>query len=119
MNNPLKRTMIKFIKTIIDPRQNFRFNKFYSKILGRHNVLSSVHKLDRKKQFMEAMVTEFDYNPGINSWKVVTMNNFPTGTSILDSIWSMKQKRDILYCKMMKWKSRLTLNGGKQYRGVK
>ena len=68
---------------------------------------------------MEAMVTEFDYNPGINSWKVVTMNNFPTGTSILDSIWSMKQKRDILYSKMMKWKSRLTLNGGKQDHGVK
>ena len=41
----------------------------------------------------------------------------PKGTKILDSIWSMKRKRDIKTREVYKYKARLNVHGGQQIKG--
>ena len=70
------------------------------------------------KKSREAMVKEFNNNTERNHWKVVPIKEFLTGTRVLDDIWSMKRKRDILSESVTKFISRLVVHGGKQYYGV-
>ena len=51
------------------------------------------------------MVKEFNNMTEVNHWKVVPIKEVPTGTRILDTIWKMKKKNDILSVRVMIWKS--------------
>ena len=47
------------------------------------------------------MVKEFNNMTEVNHWKVVPIKEVPTGTRILDTIWKMKKKNDILSVRVM------------------
>ena len=71
-----------------------------------------------KRKFQDAMLKEFNDHSKRNHWKPVLLSTLPFGTKILDSIWAMKRKRDILTQQIIKWKARLNVHGGKKEHGV-
>ena len=71
-----------------------------------------------KAEFLKAMVKEYNDHAKRGHWELVLKSEVPDGTKILDSVWSMKRKRDILTRKFTKWKARLNVHGGHQERGV-
>ena len=70
-------------------------------------------KAHDKVEFLKAMVKEFNDYATRGHWEIVHQDDVPSGTKILDSVWSMKRKRDIL-----KWKATLNVHGGQQEHGV-
>ena len=71
-----------------------------------------------KNEFLNAMVKEYNDHAKRGHWEVVHKNTIPQGTKVLDSIWSMKRKRDIITRRIIKWKARLNVHGGQQVHGV-
>jgi hypothetical protein len=71
-----------------------------------------------RKQFVEAMVKEFNDHCDRGHWVIVPITEVPKGVKILDAIWSMKRKRDIKTQEVIKWKARLTVHGGQQQYGI-
>ena len=51
-------------------------------------------------------------------WLIVPLSQVPPNTCILESVWSMKRKMEIISRKIYKWKVRLNLHGGQQEKGV-
>ena len=52
-----------------------------------------------------------------NHWKLIERSRVPDGKNILPAVWSMKRKRDIKTRKVIKYKARLNIHGGKQVFG--
>ena len=71
-----------------------------------------------KKEFLKAMVKEYNDHAKRGHWELVHKKDVPQDTRILDSVWSMKRKRDILTRKITKWKARLNVHGGQQEHGI-
>ena len=71
-----------------------------------------------KKQFKEAMVKEFIDHTKRKHWELCLIQDVPQGIRILNSIWSMKRKRNIITRQVMEWKARLTVYGDQQKHGV-
>ena len=71
-----------------------------------------------KNEFLNAMVKEYNDHAKRGHWELVHRETIPGGTKVLDSVWSMKRKRDILTRKIIKWKARLNVHGGQQEQGV-
>ena len=67
-----------------------------------------------KNEFLQAMVEEYNDHAKRGHWELVPNDKVPDGTKILDSIWSMKRKRDIKTRRITKWKARLNVHGGQQ-----
>ena len=70
-----------------------------------------------KDEFLKAIVKEVN-DPKGNHWELVPISEVPKGTKILDSVWAMKQKRDIQTRQVYKHKARLNIHGGQQEYGV-
>ena len=49
-----------------------------------------------------------------NHWKLIAEEDVPKDTKILDAVWFMKRKRNIVNRKVYKWKARLNVHGGQQ-----
>eukprot|EP00979_Chaetoceros_neogracilis_P005196 scaffold916_cov189-Chaetoceros_neogracile.AAC.1 len=64
------------------------------------------------------MIKEFTDHTELQHWVPVLLTTLPFGTKVLDSIWAMKRKRDIVTQAILKWKARLNLHGGQQEHGV-
>ena len=64
-------------------------------------------------KFVEAIVKEFNAHIENKHWSLIDKSDVPQGTTVLPSVWSMKQKRDISTHKITKYKARLNLHGGK------
>ena len=60
------------------------------------------------------MNKEFYDHMDKNHYEVVSRDLITEGESILDSVWAMKRKRNILTNQVYKWKSRLNLHRGQQ-----
>eukprot|EP00957_Ditylum_brightwellii_P164146 12498251-Ditylum_brightwellii.AAC.1 len=52
------------------------------------------------------------------SWGLVSIEEIPIGTKILDAVWSIKEKRDIKTRKVTKCKARLNIHGVQQQYGI-
>jgi hypothetical protein len=48
------------------------------------------------------------------NWELVPREDVPEWVKVLDSVWAMKRKRDILTRKVLKYKARLNVHGGQQ-----
>ena len=79
-----------------------------------HQAMAAPDKL----KWHEAMLKEFQNHCERKHWIPVKKEEIPAGTKILDSVWAMKRKRDILTQNITKWKARLNLHGGQQEHGV-
>lgn len=71
-----------------------------------------------KKDFQIAMVKEFNDHIERGHYEIMLKSDVPKGHKILDAIWSMKRKRDIVTQKILKHKARLTIHGGQQEYGI-
>lgn len=71
-----------------------------------------------RHQFIQAMVQEINSHVKKKHWKLIPINEVPPSTKILDSVWAMKRKCDIVSQKVYKWKARLNVHGGQQQFGV-
>ena len=71
-----------------------------------------------RNQFIIAMIKEVEDHASRKHWELIPLNEVPKGTKILDSVWSMKCKRDMLTRKIYKYKDRLNVHGGQQEFGV-
>ena len=70
------------------------------------------------RQFIIAMVDELNEHISRGHWSLIPMSQVPPHTRILDSVWSMKRKREIISRRVYKWKARLNVHGGQQEKGV-
>ena len=71
-------------------------------------------KANDKKEFQIAMKKEFDAHSDRNHWEVIPKSEVPDNEKILDSVWAMRRKRNILTNKVYKHKYRLNIHGGQQ-----
>ena len=71
-----------------------------------------------RKEFINSIVREVNSHCDKKHWQLIPREQVPEGEPILDSVWSMKRKRDIKTRKVYKWKSRLNVHGRQQERGV-
>ena len=71
-------------------------------------------KADDHSKFQAVMQQKFDAHQTNRHWGIVPREQVPEGDDILDYIWAMKWKRNILTGKVYKHKARLNLHGGQQ-----
>jgi hypothetical protein len=71
-----------------------------------------------RKEFRIAMEKEVADHESREHWKVVSKQEVPLGTRILQAVWSFKRKRRIDTREVYKRKARLTAHGGQQVHGV-
>ena len=71
-----------------------------------------------RKEFLKAIIKEVNDHIDNNHWKLVLKSDVPKDVKILDSVWSMKRKRDIKTQAVYKHKARLNIHGGQQEYGV-
>ena len=67
--------------------------------------------------FKNAVIKEFNDHTKRNHWKLIERSRVPDGKNILPAVWAMKRKRDIKTRKVIKYKARLNIHGGKQVFG--
>ena len=70
------------------------------------------------QQFFQAMVKGLNESITKGYWSLIPISKVPANTKILDSVWSMKRKREIISRKIYKWKARLNVHGGQQEKGM-
>ena len=67
-----------------------------------------------REEFIKAVVKEINDHIDGKHWIIINEEDVPEGANILDAVWSMKRKRDIITRKVYKWKARLNVHGGQQ-----
>jgi hypothetical protein len=71
-----------------------------------------------KQNFIEAIVKEVNDHITSKHWILIPRSKVPKGVKVLDSVWSMKRKRDIKTRKVYTHKARLNVHGGQQESAV-
>jgi hypothetical protein len=71
-------------------------------------------KATDKQNDVEAIFKEVNDHITSKHWILIPRSKVPEGVKVLDSVWSMKRKRDIKTRKVYKHKSRLNVHGGHQ-----
>ena len=64
------------------------------------------------------MIKEVEDHVQRKHWELIPISQVPKGTKVLDSVWAMKRKRDIITRKVYKHKARLNVHGRQQEFGV-
>ena len=70
------------------------------------------------EHFVNVIIKEFKDHVEREHWLLINHSEVPEGVTIIPSVWIMKQKRDITTRKVIKYKARLNVYGGKQEHGV-
>jgi hypothetical protein len=71
-----------------------------------------------REDFIKAVIKEINDHIDRRHWILVPREKVPKGTKILDSVWAMKRKRDLVTRQIYKHKARLNVHGGQQQFGV-
>ena len=53
-------------------------------------------KQPNHKEFLNAEIIEINIHCQLKNWKILPHEEAPKGQPILDSVWAMKRKRDIV-----------------------
>jgi hypothetical protein len=69
-------------------------------------------------KFFDAAVKEVESHNKNKNWKIISIEEVPKGTKVLDYVWSMKRKRRLLTNEIYKHKARLNIHGGQQQYGI-
>ena len=69
-------------------------------------------------QLVDTIIKEINNHVDQKHWELVPRDQVPRSQTILPSVWSMKQKRDILTKQVYKRKARLNIHGGRQQYGI-
>ena len=73
---------------------------------------------DDRENFKEAMDKEFTDHCERQHWDIVSVSDVSKDEKVLECVWAMIRKRNILTKQVYKWKVRLDLHGGQQEFGV-
>ena len=65
-----------------------------------------------RRHFISAMIKEVEDHVQRKHWKLIPILKVPLTTKILDLVWAMKYKRDIMTRKVSKYKARLNMHKG-------
>jgi hypothetical protein len=79
-----------------------------------HQAMAAPDRLE----FIKAMRKEFADHTNRDHWELILKSKVPKGVRILDAIWAMKRKRNIVSRVIYKWKARLNVHGGQQEKGI-
>ena len=71
-------------------------------------------KANDKEEFQRAMKKKLDAHSDRNHWEVIPKCEVPDDEKVLNSVWAMRRKRNILTNKVYKHKARLNIHGGQQ-----
>jgi hypothetical protein len=71
-------------------------------------------KAPDRDESIKAIVKEMNDHIVSKNWELVPRQEVLEGMKVLDSIWAMNRKRDILNRKVLKYKARLNIRGGGQ-----
>ena len=71
-------------------------------------------KAPDRNSFQRAMHKEFDDHTSRQYWELLPIDQASEGKKVMDSVWAMKRKRNIVTNEIYKWKARLNLHGGQQ-----
>jgi histone deacetylase 1/2 len=71
-----------------------------------------------RENLIQAVIKELNDHIERKHWELILREDVPDGTKVLDSVWSIKRKREIATGKVYKWKARLNVHGGQQEYGV-
>jgi hypothetical protein len=71
-----------------------------------------------KHEFIKVAEKEVKSHVDDEHFVLMKQSSLPKGTTVLASVWCMKQKRSILSREVYKWKARLNCHGGQQEHGV-
>jgi hypothetical protein len=74
-------------------------------------------KQEDATEFIQAAIEEIETHQQQAHWEVVPKSVVPSGTRVLDAIWSMKRKRNLKTNQVYKHKARLNVHGGQQQYG--
>ena len=93
---------------------------FMSKMNGDKDTMyyHEAMKQHDSEHFVNAIVKEFNDHVERKHWSLINKRDVPEGVKVIPSVWSMKRKRDITTRKVIKYKARLNVHGGKQEHGV-
>ena len=70
------------------------------------------------KEFIKAMEKEVEDQMNNGNFTIVHKSEVPKGCTILQAVWQMKRKRDIVTRQIKKYKARLNVDGSKMQQGV-
>ena len=71
-------------------------------------------KAPDRDEFLTAMQKEFDSHVEKEHYKLIDRDDVPEEEDVLDAVWSMKRKRNILTNEIYKYKTSLNIHGGQQ-----
>ena len=71
-------------------------------------------KVPARNDSKQEIYKEFNDHTVRKQWKILHIDLVPEGEKVMDSVWTMKRKRNIVTSDMYKWKARLNLHGGQQ-----
>ena len=69
-------------------------------------------KTTDRREFQRTMQKEFNDHSARTHWDLFPIDQVPEGEKVMDSVWAMKRKRNIITNEIYKWKARLNLHGG-------
>jgi hypothetical protein len=70
-------------------------------------------KAPGRDEFVKAIVKEMNDHIVSKKWELIPRQDVPAGVKVLDSVWAMKRKKDILTRTVLNYKARLNVHGGK------
>jgi hypothetical protein len=71
-------------------------------------------KAPERDEFVKAIVKEMNDHIVSKNLELVPRRDVPAGVKVLDYVWAMKRKKDILTRKVLRYKARLNMHGGQQ-----
>ena len=71
-----------------------------------------------RQEFLNAAIREVNSHRDLKHWKLLPLKDASKGQPILDYVWAMKEKHDIVKGQVYKWKARLNVHGVKREYGV-
>ena len=88
--------------------------------IGNPDILywDQAMKAPDRDKFIEAVGAELEGHERMGNFEPIPLDQVPTGTKLIDMVWSMRRKRRINTQEVYKWKLLLNVHGGQQVHGV-
>ena len=75
-------------------------------------------KQPEHKEFLIAEIREVNRHFQLKHWKLIPCKEVPKGQPVLESVWAINKKQDIVTRQFYKWKAKLNVHRGQQEYGV-
>jgi len=85
-----------------------------SEMLGDTMYFHQAMQQDDSASFVEAVITEVNGHVDNHHWELIKVEDVPKDAEILDSVWAMKRKRNLVTNQITEYKERLNIHGGQQ-----